>query len=63
MQSQGKGAVGDADYERHRPEQTPLYQLVEAHYSALIEQLGQQGKCLPDHVSREFDDYLKCGRV
>jgi hypothetical protein len=26
------------------------------------EQLGQQGKCLPDHVRREFDEYLKCGR-
>jgi hypothetical protein len=63
MLSQGKDAVGDADYERHRPEQTLLYQLVEAHYPALLEQLGQQGKCLPDHVRREFDDYLKCGRL
>ena len=59
----GKDAVGDVAYERHRPEQTLLYQLIEAHYPALVEQLGQQGKSLPDHVRREFDAYLKCGRL
>jgi ribosomal protein S27E len=50
-------------YERHRPEQTLLYQLVEAHYPALVEQLAQQGKSLPEHVHREFEAYLKCGRL
>jgi ribosomal protein S27E len=63
MLSDGKDAVGDAIYERHRPEQTLLYELVEAHYPTLVEQLGQRGKCLPDHVRREFDDYLKCGQL
>ena len=63
MLSDGKDAFSDANYERHRPEQTLLYQLVEAHYPALIEQLEQQGKCLPHHVRREFDEYLKCGRL
>jgi ribosomal protein S27E len=50
-------------YERHQPEQTLLYQLVETHYPALVEQLAQQGKSLPDHVHREFEAYLKCGRL
>jgi hypothetical protein len=54
----GKGA-----YERHRPEQTLLYQLVETHYPALVDQLAQQGKSLPNHVHREFEAYLKCGRL
>ena len=63
MLSDGKDAVGDVAYERHRPEQTLLYQIVEAHYPALLEQLGHQGKCLPEHVRREFEDYLKCGRL
>jgi len=63
MLSDGKDAFSDANYERHRPEQTLLYQIVEANYPALLEQLGQQGKCLPEHVRREFDDYLKCGRL
>jgi len=63
MLSPCKGALNHATYERHRPEQTLLYQLVEKHYPALVEQLAQQGKCLPDHVYREFEAYLKCGRL
>jgi ribosomal protein S27E len=54
---------GNTAYERHHPEQTLLYQLVEAHFPALVEQLAQQGKSLPDHVHREFEAYLKCGRL
>ena len=71
MLSPGKGgaapiyghALGHATYERHRPEQTLLYQLVEKHYPALVEQLEFQGKSLPTHVHREFEAYLKCGRL
>ena len=71
MLSTGKGgaapvyrhALGHAAYERHRPEQTLLYQLVEKHYPALVEQLEVQGKNLPTHVHREFEAYLKCGRL
>ena len=58
-----KDALGDIFYDRHQPEQTLLYQIVEAHYPALVEHLGQLGKSLPDHVRREFDAYLKCGRL
>jgi ribosomal protein S27E len=25
--------------------------------------LSEQGRYLPDYVSREFEDYLKCGRL
>ena len=42
MLSPGKGALGHATYERHRPEQTLLYQLIEKHYPTLIEELGAQ---------------------
>ena len=55
--------LGKTAYERHQPEQTLLYQLVETHYPALVDQLDQQGKSLPDHVHREFEAYLKCGRL
>jgi hypothetical protein len=55
--------LGDVAYERHQPEQTLLYQLVEAHYPALVNQLAQQGNSLPDHVYKEFEAYLKCGRL
>jgi len=63
MLANGKDAVGGVGYERHRPEQTLLYQIVEAHYPTLIDQLGLQGKSLPNHVHREFEAYLKCGRL
>ena len=43
----GRDAVGLTTYERHQPELTLLYQLVEAHYPALVDQLAQQGNlCL-----------------
>ena len=58
--SQGDGSVR---YERHRPERTLLYQLVEAHYPAFEAQWVAEGKVLPDYVRREFEDYLQCGRL
>ena len=63
MLSPGKDALGRATYERHHPEQTLLYQLVEKHYPTLIEELDAQSKSLPAHVHREFEAYLKCGRL
>ena len=50
-------------YQRHRPEQTLLYQLIEQHYPAFAAHLAEQGTSLPGYVQREFDDYLKCGRL
>jgi ribosomal protein S27E len=46
-----------------RPEQTLLYQLIEAHYPAFVEHLAAREQTLPLHVQREFEDYLKCGRL
>lgn len=63
MLAEGRESLGDVAYERNQPEQTLLYQLVEAHYPALVNQLAQQGKSPPDRVYREFGAYLKCGRL
>jgi len=63
MLAQGSDGLSKTAYERHQPEQTLLYHLVETHYPALVDQLAQQGKSLPDHVHREFEAYLKCGRL
>ena len=49
-------------YERRRPEQTPLYQLVAEHWPAFRERAEEFGG-LPKFVVQEFDEYLKCGRV
>ena len=42
-------------YERHRPEQTLLYQLIEEYYPAFEAQLAAEGRALPDYVRQEFD--------
>ena len=47
----------------HRPERTLLYQLVEDYYLALKAHLAAQGTALPGYVEREFEAYLKCGRL
>ena len=55
---------GDAPrYERHRPEQTPLYALVEEHFPRFLQRLEAEGVSLPDFVIEEFKAYLKCGRL
>jgi len=56
-------SVGAPAYERHRPEKTLLYQLVEQHYPEFVTQLTAEGKVLPDYVHQEFEVYLKCGRL
>lgn len=50
-------------FERHRPEQTLLYKLVEQYYSDFEMQWASEGRALPDYVRQEFDEYLKCGRL
>lgn len=51
------------NYERHKPEETLLYQLVEKYYPELKTNMEEQGAALPVHVQKEFDAYLKCGRL
>lgn len=50
-------------YERHRPEATLLYELVEQYYPAFLEHIERDGRGLPNFVHQEFDAYLKCGRM
>ena len=57
------GMDGARHYQRHRPEQTLLYQLVERYYSQFEELMALQGTPLPAYIAREFEDFLKCGRL
>ena len=50
-------------YQRHRPESTLLYQLVARYYPAFKERMLAEGRALPGYVQREFDDFLKGGRL
>ena len=57
------GAARGGEYVRHQPERTLLYQLVEQYYPPFVEHLAAHERSLPAHVQREFEDYLKCGRL
>ena len=57
------GREATPGYERHRPEQTLLYQIIEQHYPNFLGHLEQQGRTFPIYVQKEFEDYLKCGRL
>ena len=57
------GTEATPGYERHRPEQTLLYQIIEQHYPSFLAHLEQQDRSLPVYVQREFESYLKCGRL
>ncbi len=49
-------------YERHRPEQTTLYRLVQQHAAAFIAQAEDAaGADLPQFEEDEFDAFLECG--
>ena len=49
-------------YERHRPEQTTLYRLVQQHAATFFEQAeSAAGADLPQFVKDEFDAFLECG--
>jgi ribosomal protein S27E len=52
-----------AHYQRHQPEHTLLYQLVEHHYPTFNYLMAKTERPLPDFVQQEFDAYLKCGRL
>ena len=49
-------------YERHRPEQTTLYRLVQQHAASFIAHTeASTGGELPRFVKDEFDAFLECG--
>jgi ribosomal protein S27E len=52
-----------AVYVRHRPETTLLYQVVREYWPEFQAELASHGKYLPAYVTKEFDEYLKCGRL
>ena len=50
-------------YQRHRPEQTLLYQIVDEYYPEFAALMAEQGRELPSYVQREFEEFLQCGRL
>jgi hypothetical protein len=52
---------GTVKYERHKPEQTLLYQIIEKYSPHFLSHMRQKNKYLPKYVRSEFEEYLKCG--
>ncbi len=52
-----------AHYQRHQPENTSLYPIIEQNLPVLRDALQQQEASLPRFVLTEFEDYLRCGRL
>ena len=50
-------------YVLHRPETTLLYQIVREYWPEFQTELTSHGRYLPAYVTKEFDEYLKCGRL
>lgn len=52
-----------AEYQRHRPETTVLYRIVEQNWPKLEALLASRDQGLPVYVREEFEGYLRCGRL
>ena len=46
-----------------REDFTLLYQIVQEYWPEFQAELAGHGKYLPTYVTKEFDEYLKCGRL
>src|SRR3954463_8515047 len=54
--------ANEINYERRRPEETTLYQVVQEHLESFVAQVETEtGASLPDFVKDEFDAFLECG--
>lgn len=55
-------ALPPTHYERHRPEETVLYLIVQENLETFLSQVEMEtGQSLPDFVTNEFEAYLRCG--
>ncbi len=64
QQSQQRPGGAAIHYERHRPEQTTLYRLVQEHAASFIAHTETStGSELPRFVKDEFDAFLGCGML
>ncbi len=55
-------ALPERSRSRHRPESTVLYQTVAEHWPAFV-QVAEEHGGLPRFVVKEFEEYLRCGRL
>ena len=56
-------SIAAAVYVCHRPETTLLYEIVQEYWPEFRPELASHGRRLPTFITKEFDEYLKCGRL
>ena len=62
VQSAPAGHRAAFSYERRRPEETTLYQVVQEQFETFLAQVeAKTGTGLPEFVKDEFEAYLECG--
>jgi len=49
------------EYERHKPEQSLLYQTIQRYWSSFVAHCEEQNRPVPAFVKREFEAFLRCG--
>jgi hypothetical protein len=60
------GPLGQGAYQRHEPQNTVLYQLVEEHLNTLLldaQLRSEHGYGYPQFVEKTFRNYVDCGRL
>ena len=58
-----ESAPPQPSHEPHRPEKTLLYRIIDRYYPEFRAYMAEQGRPLPRHVQKEFEEFLKCGRL
>ena len=59
---QSARSLGGNTFERHRPEESVLYKVVQENLETFLSLVHEEcGRPLPDFVEKEFREYLKCG--
>jgi hypothetical protein len=56
-------AASANDYEPHRPDEARFLQIIEQHYPLFSALRAEQGRKRPAYVRREFEAFLRCGRL
>jgi hypothetical protein len=55
--------LGAIQYKRRQPEKSLLFQVVQDNIGPFIRARAREGKDLPRYVIKEFEEYLRCGRL
>ena len=57
----GLPATKSYEYERRRPEETPLYEILQTELNTFVSEREIENRPLPDYVTEELEAFLRCG--